>query len=129
MIRMRVYNFIHVLYLVSIKFTVEGVTKCESKVELRAILLSCPTKDSGCDDDDPLSQVMAADEAQFIQTNFKNYHLLKEEKERGFPNTVKDCKRKLLITMKVKNVGKVSLIRVFNTRFKNILLYSEVFRH
>lgn len=108
--RMKINVFVHVLHLmVSSVAAAETLHKCESQIELRAVLLSCPTKDTGCDDDDPLSQAMASEEAQIFQSTQKNYKTLKEDRERGYPNAVKDCKRKLVITLKIKNAGKVSL--------------------
>ncbi|KAK6638568.1 hypothetical protein RUM43_006835 [Polyplax serrata] len=105
---MKINVFVHVLHLiVSSVAAAETLHKCESQIELRAVLLSCPTKDTGCDDDDPLSQAMASEEAQIFQSTQKNYKTLKEDRERGYPNAVKDCKRKLVITLKIKNAGKI----------------------
>lgn len=105
---MKLAFFLRALHLISVKsLIVRGSEQCESKVALKAVLLPCPVKDMGCEDDDPLTLAMAAQDAQRYSGNFKTFRLLKNEKEKAFPNRVKDCKRKLLITLKLKNSGLV----------------------
>lgn len=100
MTKMKTIIFTQVMYFVLLKcFVVLAADKCESKVEIRAVLLPCPPKDTGCDDDDPLSATLA-DEGK---TFFKNKNSYKD-----YPSAVTECKRKMVITMKLKNKGKVS---------------------
>ena len=95
--------------MITFKFiTIKGEEKCESKIELRAVLLSCSHKHSGCDDDDPLTLAMATEENKILGINSNKFSSLKDDAKKEFPNSVKECKRKLIITLKVKNAGKVS---------------------
>lgn len=91
------------------RYNVNGVEKCESTIETRAVLISCPEKDTGCEDDDPLTKATLADEYRLLQIQPSQMKKVKAEIEKGFPNRVTQCKRKLVITMKLRNKGKVSL--------------------
>lgn len=101
---MKTVIFTQILYSVFIEFgMILGTDKCESKVEIRAVLIPCPPKDTGCEDDDPLSATLADEGLLF----FKNKNNFKNGQYKDYPSAVTECKRKMVITMKIKNKGKV----------------------